>query len=35
MGFEVDGKPYIAVAAGGNFQLSFKQGTSVLVFGLD
>jgi len=35
MAFEVDGKPYIAVAAGGNFQLSFEYGTSVLVFGLD
>jgi alcohol dehydrogenase (cytochrome c) len=35
MAFEIDGKPYIAVAAGGNFQLSFKNGTSVLVFGLD
>jgi len=35
MGFEVGGKPYIAVAAGGNFQLNFKYGTSVLVFGLD
>ncbi|MBV8652224.1 MAG: PQQ-binding-like beta-propeller repeat protein, partial [Alphaproteobacteria bacterium] len=35
MGFEAGGKPYIAVAAGGNFQLSFKYGTSVLVFGLD
>jgi alcohol dehydrogenase (cytochrome c) len=35
MGFEIGGKPYIAVAAGGNFQLNFKYGTSVLVFGLD
>ena len=35
MGFTIDGKPYIAVAAGGNFQLSFKNGTSVLVFGLE
>ena len=33
--FEIGGKPYIAVAAGGNFQLSFKYGTSVIVFGLD
>jgi PQQ-dependent dehydrogenase (methanol/ethanol family) len=33
--FEVDGQPYIAVAAGGNFQLSYKYGTSVLVFGLE
>ena len=35
MAFEIDGKPYIAVAAGGNFQLNFKYGTSVIVFGLD
>jgi alcohol dehydrogenase (cytochrome c) len=35
MGFTIDGKPYIAVAAGGNFQLSFKNGTSVVVFGLE
>jgi len=35
MAFEVNGKPYIAVAAGGNFQLGFKYGTAVLVFGLN
>lgn len=35
MAFEIGGKPYIAVAAGGNFQLNFKYGTSVIVFGLD
>ena len=35
MAFEFDGKPYVAVAAGGNFQLDFKFGTSVIVFGLD
>jgi alcohol dehydrogenase (cytochrome c) len=35
MAFEIGGKPYIAVAAGGNFQLNYKYGTSVLVFGLD
>jgi alcohol dehydrogenase (cytochrome c) len=35
MAFEIGGKPYIAVAAGGNFQLNYKYGTSVIVFGLD
>ncbi len=35
MAFEIGGKPYIAVAAGGNFQLNFQYGTAVLVFGLD
>jgi alcohol dehydrogenase (cytochrome c) len=35
MAFQVDGKSYVAVAAGGNFQLNFKYGTSVIVFGLD
>ncbi len=35
MSFQVDGKQYIAVAAGGNFQLNYKLGDSVLVFGLD
>jgi glucose dehydrogenase len=34
MAFEVGGKPYIAVAAGGNFQLNYKYGDSVFVFGL-
>jgi PQQ-dependent dehydrogenase (methanol/ethanol family) len=32
--FEVDGEQFIAVAAGGNFQLNYKYGDSVLVFGL-
>jgi len=32
MGFEVGGKPYIAVAAGGNFQLKYKLGDSIFVF---
>ncbi|MBM4228520.1 MAG: quinonprotein alcohol dehydrogenase, partial [Gammaproteobacteria bacterium] len=32
--YMVDGKQYIAVAAGGNTQLNFKRGNSVLVFGL-
>jgi alcohol dehydrogenase (cytochrome c) len=35
MAFEINGKPYVAVAAGGNYQLNFKYGTAVLVFGLD
>jgi glucose dehydrogenase len=35
MAFEINNKPYIAVAAGGNFQLNFPYGTSVIVFGLD
>lgn len=30
----VDGKQYIAVAAGGNTQLNFKRGNSVIVFAL-
>jgi len=34
MAFEVDGKPYVAVAVGGNFQLNYKLGDSILVFGL-
>ncbi|HYM30498.1 MAG TPA: PQQ-binding-like beta-propeller repeat protein [Candidatus Cybelea sp.] len=33
--FEVNGKPYVAVAAGGNFQLNYKYGDSVVVFGLE
>jgi glucose dehydrogenase len=35
MSFEVDGRQRIAVAAGGNFQLNFKLGDAILVFGLD
>ncbi|MFQ5467045.1 MAG: pyrroloquinoline quinone-dependent dehydrogenase [Kiloniellaceae bacterium] len=35
MAFEVDGKLYIAVATGGNFQLNFKRGDALLVFALD
>jgi alcohol dehydrogenase (cytochrome c) len=35
MSFELDGKQYVAVAAGGNFQLNYKLGDAVLVFGLD
>lgn len=32
--YTVDGKQYIAVAAGGNTQLDFKRGNSVFVFAL-
>ncbi len=35
MAFEVDGKPYVAVAAGGNFQINAKYGDALVVFGLD
>jgi glucose dehydrogenase len=35
MSFEVDGKQRIAVAAGGNFQLNFRLGDSIIVFGND
>ena len=35
MAFEVDGRPHVAVAAGGLFQLKYKYGNSLLVFGLD
>ncbi len=35
MAFEIGGKPYIAVAAGGNFQLNYNYGDSVIVFGLE
>ncbi|MFL5395453.1 MAG: pyrroloquinoline quinone-dependent dehydrogenase [Myxococcales bacterium] len=32
--YMVDGKQYVAVAAGGNTQIDFKRGNSVLVFSL-
>ncbi len=32
--YEVDGKQYIAVAAGGNFQLNYRRGDTLFVFGL-
>jgi alcohol dehydrogenase (cytochrome c) len=32
--YVVDGKQYIAVAAGGNNQLNFKRGNSIIVFSL-
>jgi PQQ-dependent dehydrogenase (methanol/ethanol family) len=32
--YTVNGKQYVAVAAGGNTQLDFKRGNSVFVFGL-
>jgi alcohol dehydrogenase (cytochrome c) len=35
MSYTLDGKQYIAVAAGGNFQLNYKLGDSLLVFALD
>jgi PQQ-dependent dehydrogenase (methanol/ethanol family) len=34
MSFEQDGEQFIAVAAGGNFQLNYPLGDTVLVFGL-
>jgi alcohol dehydrogenase (cytochrome c) len=34
MTFEMEGEQYIAVACGGNFQLSFPLGDAVYVFGL-
>ncbi len=33
--YMVNGRQYIAVAAGGNSQLNFKRGNSVMVFALD
>jgi len=32
--FEVDGEEFVAVAAGGNFQISYPLGNSLFVFGL-
>jgi glucose dehydrogenase len=32
--YMVDGKQYVAVAAGGNTQIDFKRGNSVFVFTL-
>jgi glucose dehydrogenase len=32
--FEIDGEQYIAVAAGGNFQLNYRRGDAIFVFGL-
>lgn len=34
MAFALDGQEYIAVAAGGNFQLSYPYGDALIVFGL-
>jgi len=34
MTFEMDGEQYIAVACGGNFQLSYPLGDAVMIFGL-
>ena len=33
--YEIDGKQYIAVASGGNFQLNFPRGDALWVFSLD
>jgi len=32
--YTVNGKQYVAVAAGGNTQLDFKRGNTVIVFAL-
>jgi len=32
--FMVDGEQFVAVAAGGNFQLGYPLGSAVFVFGL-
>ncbi len=32
--YTVDGKQYIAVAAGGNTQLDYKRGNNIIVFTL-
>jgi glucose dehydrogenase len=32
--FDVDGEEFVAVAAGGNFQISYPLGNSVFIFGL-
>jgi alcohol dehydrogenase (cytochrome c) len=34
MAYSIDGQEYIAVAAGGNFQLSYPYGDALIVFGL-
>jgi len=34
MAFELDGEEFIAVAAGGNFQISYPYGDALIVFGL-
>ncbi|HXE56595.1 MAG TPA: PQQ-binding-like beta-propeller repeat protein [Gemmatimonadales bacterium] len=34
MSFELDGEQFIAVACGGNFQLSYPLGDAIVVFGL-
>jgi len=34
MAFALDGQEYVAVAAGGNFQLSYPYGDAVIIFGL-
>ncbi len=34
MAFELDGREYVAVATGGNFQLNYRYGDALIVFGL-
>ncbi len=34
MAFDLDGQEYVAVASGGNFQLSYPYGDAVIVFGM-
>jgi glucose dehydrogenase len=33
--YEVDGKQYIVVGAGGNTQLDFKRGNNIIAFTVD
>jgi alcohol dehydrogenase (cytochrome c) len=33
--YTVDGKQYIAVAAGGNVQLNYKRGNNIIAFTID
>lgn len=35
MTYRVDGKQYVAVAAGGNFQIDFPRGDAIAIFALD
>jgi amicyanin len=35
MTYEIDGKQYVAVASGGNFQLNYPRGDTLWVFSLD
>jgi glucose dehydrogenase len=33
--YSVDGKQYVVVAAGGNVQLDYKRGNSIIAFTID